>query len=77
MSTTYEPVMMQPIRLRTTSRELWMIYAADGTVLDAIDAGDVRPVWAAELTRLITVEVYPTEWRKLNSAPLGLDSGLG
>ena len=61
---TYEPAMMQPLRLKTTRAELWMIYAADGTVLDAIDTSDgVRPVWAEALTRLTQIDVMPSEWR--------------
>ncbi len=69
--TTYEPKMMQALRLKTTQRALWMIYAQDGTILDAIDTSDgIRPGWAdkairaGEMCQLPTIDIMPSDWRK-------------
>lgn len=67
--TTYEPAMMQALRIQGTKRGLWMIYAADGTILDVIETSGERPVWAdrairaGEMAQLVTIDVMPSVWR--------------
>lgn len=64
----YEPAMMQQIRLQSTGCALWMIYAADGTILDAIDVSDgVQPLWATQLTQLLAIDVMPSTWRTIHA----------
>jgi hypothetical protein len=59
---TYEPALCQALVIQHTERQLFMIYAADGTILDAID-DDPRPEWTRELVQLPAVAVMPSVWR--------------
>jgi hypothetical protein len=67
---TYTPALLQALRRKATPKALWMVYAADGTVLDAIETDDgLRPPWAdnairrGEMAQIITINVTPSEWR--------------
>jgi hypothetical protein len=69
--TTYTPAMAQALRLKGTPRALWLIYAADGTVLDAVRTGDgMPPPWVdgcterGEMARLLEIQVTPAVWRR-------------
>jgi hypothetical protein len=62
---TYEPAMYLRLRVASFSRALYVIMAADGTVLDAMEETlTTLPRWVAELVQLPTVDVTPAVYRQ-------------
>lgn len=65
---TYEPAIVQqwaaPNDTNGNPRRCFVIWAADGTLLDAIDEGySGRPNWTKSLTDLGRVDVSATQYR--------------
>lgn len=65
---TYDPVLYQHVRANNdvngNPRRAFIVYAADGTVLDVIDEGYAGPpAWLRELHQLPTFSVTVTEYK--------------